>query len=318
MNWAELRSIFRVLIISGPVRQADTLCIVPASLVHSRSKGFLMQRYLPIILGILVIVGLTIPQIRMTDRFADGNVTAQQRAELLKNVPMTIGNWHGEDMPVDETVRDTAGAVGAVSRVYRNVRTGESVDLWLIVGHGRAISAHTPNICYRASGFEMRAPESSLYPMVFPDQPEAPFLTNTFFKEDITGRRLVRVFWSWYNPEEDEDLSTVEWEAPTNARWWFGNTRALYKMYFTSEMRSPSETAEESACLRFAREFMPVVNKALGVVYGDVEPVEVGTAEVEIDEEPVAAEVPAAADASEEEAEGSVTETTSETPDESK
>jgi Protein of unknown function (DUF3485) len=248
-----------------------------------------MSRYLPIALGILTIVGLTIPQIRMTDRFADANVTAQQRAELLHNVPMVIGNWHGEDMAVDPTVRDTAGAVGAVSRVYRNVRTGESVDLWLIVGHGRAISAHTPNICYLSSGFEMRAPESSLYPMVFPGQPEAPFLTNTFFKEDVTGRRLVRVFWSWYNPEGDEDLSTVEWEAPSNARWHFGNTRALYKMYFTSEMRNPMETAEESACLRFAREFLPVVNQALGVVHGDAEPTNSADEGV-IDAEPAVAD----------------------------
>ena len=231
-----------------------------------------MSRYLPIVLGVVAIVGLTIPQFIMTDRWADTNVTALQQAELLRNVPMTIGNWHGEDMPVDETVRDTAGAIGAISRVYRNVRTGESVDLWLIVGHGRPISAHTPNICYRSAGFEMRAPESSLYPMVFPDQPEAPFLTNTFFKEDVTGRRLIRVFWSWYNPEADEDLSTVEWEAPSNSRWHFGNTRALYKMYFTSEMRDPMETAEESPCLRFAREFLPVVNKALAVVYGEAEP----------------------------------------------
>ena len=231
-----------------------------------------MSRYLPIVLGVVAIVGLTIPQFIMTDRWADTNVTALQQAELLRNVPMTIGNWHGEDMPVDETVRDTAGAIGAVSRVYRNVRTGESVDLWLIVGHGRPISAHTPNICYRSAGFEMRAPESSLYPMVFPDQPEAPFLTNTFFKEDVTGRRLIRVFWSWYNPKADEDLSTVEWEAPSNSRWHFGNTRALYKMYFTSEMRDPMETAEESPCLRFAREFLPVVNQALAVVYGEAEP----------------------------------------------
>jgi hypothetical protein len=249
-----------------------------------------MARYLPLILGIVTIVGLTIPQYIMTDRWADTNVTAVQRAELLKNIPKTIGNWHGEDMAVDETVRDTAGAIGALSRVYRNVRTGESVDLWLIVGHGRAVSAHTPNICYRASGFEMRAPESSLYPMVFPDQPEAPFLTNTFFKEDVTGRRLVRVFWSWYNPETDEDLSTVEWEAPSNSRWYFGNTRALYKMYFTSEMRDPAETAEESSCIRFAREFMPVVNKALAVVYGDEQPAPASAAS------PKAASQPAPAD----------------------
>jgi hypothetical protein len=227
-----------------------------------------MNRYLPIVLGAIAIVGLTIPQIKMSDRFAGNNYTAEQRAELLKKIPKKIGDWQGEDMEIDPTVRETAGAVGAVSRIYRNSRTGDKVDLWLIVGHGRVISAHTPNICYRASGFEMRAPENSLYPMVFPGQREAPFWTNTFFKEDLlTKRTMVRVFWSWYNTENEDHKGEVVWEAPPNARWYFGNTRALYKMYFTSQMKDPLETAEQSACLRFAREFLPVVNEALAVVH---------------------------------------------------
>ena len=227
-----------------------------------------MFRYLPIALGILAIVGLTIPQVLMTDRHRGANISAETRAELLKNVPEQIGDWIGEDKEVTQEVRDTAGAIGAVSREYRNARTGEKVDLWLIVGHGREISAHTPDICYRGSGFEMRAAENSTYTMSFPGQQPAPFLTNTFFKEDVTGRRLIRVFWSWYNSESEENKGKVVWEAPTNSRWHFGNTRALYKMYFTSEMSDPTETADNSACLRFAREFMPIVNDALATVSG--------------------------------------------------
>ncbi|HVT30431.1 MAG TPA: hypothetical protein VHE81_20640, partial [Lacipirellulaceae bacterium] len=114
-----------------------------------------------------------------------------------------------------------------------------------------------------------RATENSLYPMTFQDQPPAPFLTNTFLKEDVTGQHLVRVFWSWYNAENKENKGKVEWEAPHNARWHFGNTRALFKMYFTSMMRDANETAEQSACVRFAREFLPVVNKALEEVYNE-------------------------------------------------
>jgi hypothetical protein len=225
-----------------------------------------MSRYLPIVLGVLLIVGLTIPQIRMTDRFSGENITVEQQAELLKLVPTKFGNWRGEEMDVDEQVRERAGAVGAVSRVYRNIRTRDVVNLWLIVGHGRPVSRHTPNVCYRTSGFEARAEEDSLYPMTFGDEEQAQFWTNTFFKEDFSGRQLIRVFWSWYNTESDEHPGEVVWEAPTNPRWYFGNTRALYKMYFTSEMRDPMETAEQSPCLQFAREFLPEVNKALSSV----------------------------------------------------
>jgi hypothetical protein len=165
----------------------------------------------------------------------------------------------------------------------------------LIVGHGRPVSAHTPNICYRASGFEMRAAENSLYPMAFPGQPEAPFWTNTFFKEDrLTGRRLIRVFWSWYDTENEENEGKVVWEAPENPRYHFGNTRALYKMYFTSEMQNQMETTEQSACLRFAREFLPVVNEALAAVH-----IASGTAATQA-EQPAAPE--ASAEASSQEA----------------
>jgi hypothetical protein len=224
-----------------------------------------MFRYAPIILGAVAIVGLTIPQIMMSDRFAESNVSAQQRAQLLEKLPMRVGDWVGEELPVDEEVRKTAGAVGAVSRTYRHTRTGDQVNLWLIVGHARQISNHTPDICYRGSGFTTRAAENSLHPFAFEGQPQAPFWTNTFVKEDTTGRQLVRVFWSWYNPEE-KDQEGVRWQAPKNARWYFGNTRALYKMYFTSVMRDPKETTDESSCVRFARDFMPVVDAALAEV----------------------------------------------------
>jgi hypothetical protein len=103
------------------------------------------------------------------------------------------------------------------------------------------------------------------------EQP-VPFLTNTFFREDVTGRRLVRVFWTWHNSETASDEGVSFWEAPTNSRWHFGNTRALYKMYFTAEMRAPDEPAEQSPCLRFAREFLPAVEKALTEVHGGIAP----------------------------------------------
>jgi hypothetical protein len=225
-----------------------------------------MVRYSPIIVAVLLIVGLTIVEINMTDRLAGTNVTAEQRAALLDKVPSVIGDWHGDDVPVDPKVRKQAGAIGAVDREYHNVRTGEKVRLWLIVGHAREVSNHTPDICYPSQGFQQRAPESSIYPMVFPDQPKTDFLTNTFLLENASGQQLKRVFWTWYNPMNKANEGKVAWEASTNARWHFGNTRALYKMYFTSSMRDPKETAEQSACIRFAREFLPEVSKALSDV----------------------------------------------------
>jgi uncharacterized protein DUF3485 len=228
-----------------------------------------MVRYSPIIMAVLLIVGLTYIEVNMTDRLAGTNVSAEQRAALLDKVPTTVGDWRGDDVPVDPNVRKTAGAIGAVDREYHNVRTGEKVRLWLIVGHAREVSAHTPDICYPSQGFQARASENSVFTMVFPDQPKTDFLTNTFLLENNSGPQLKRVFWNWYDPMNKANEGKVVWEAPTNPRWHFGNTRALYKMYFTSTMRDPKEFAEQSACVRFARDFLPEVNKALAEVYSD-------------------------------------------------
>ncbi len=84
-------------------------------------------------------------------------------------------------------------------------------------------------------GFEARGKDNSLYPLVMQGMPDTPIWTNTFFKEDATGRRLLRVFWSWYNPKSPENPGNIVWETTPNPRMTFGNARALYKMYFTSD-----------------------------------------------------------------------------------
>jgi hypothetical protein len=222
-----------------------------------------MTRYLPLMAGVLLIVGLTYIQVRMTDRFSGTNFDETQQSKLNSLVPMDFGDWHGKDIPVRDDVKKTAGAREAVSRDYFNARTGEKVQLWLIVGHARDVAFHTPDICYPASGFEARAKENGLYRLTLSDETAVPFWTNAFYKEDQSGRSLQRVFWAWYNPENNENKGHVAWDAPTNARWRYGNVRSLFKMYFTSEMRDQMETVDNSACVHFARDFLPEVEKAL-------------------------------------------------------
>jgi Protein of unknown function (DUF3485) len=222
-----------------------------------------MMRQVPIFLGVLALVGLTVAQARMSGRFQGSTMTEEQFAALLKNVPEDIGEWHGEDLPVEDQVKKTAGAKGYVSRRYTNAITGESVTIWLIVGHSKDVMRHTPDICYPSSGFTTRAPENSLQSFVFDGKNMGDFYTNTFVKEDGLGRQLIRVFWAWYKPNEE---GTIEWKAPKIVRWEFGNARSLFKLYFTSNMHDFRETTEESPCMKFAKVFLPVVDKALSTV----------------------------------------------------
>jgi hypothetical protein len=232
-----------------------------------------MMRQVPIILGVIALLGFTWAEARVSGRFQASNMTPEQFEALLKKVPMNIGEWEGTDMPVDDRVKRVSGAKGYVSRNYKNAITGEEVSIWLIVGHSKDVVRHTPDVCYPSSGFTQRAPENSLQPFVFDGESAGDFYTNSFVKEDNLGRKLIRVFWSWYKPSED---GTVTWKAPKIVRLEFGNTPSLYKLYFTSNMRDLRETTDQSVCMKFAKEFMPVVDKALSTA-----------------QEPAAAEAPA-------------------------
>lgn len=219
-----------------------------------------MMRQVPIILGVIALLGFTWAEARVSGRFQASNMTPEEFEALLKKVPMNIGEWEGTDLPVDDRVKRVSGAKGYVSRNYKNAITGEEVSIWLIVGHSKDVVRHTPDVCYPSSGFTQRAPENSMQPFVFDGETMGDFYTNSFVKEDGLGRQLVRVFWSWYKPSED---GAVTWKAPKIVRLEFGNTPSLYKLYFTSNMRDIRETTDESVCMKFAKEFLPVVDKAL-------------------------------------------------------
>jgi hypothetical protein len=215
------------------------------------------MRYLPYVLAVVALVGFTAYQGVVTDRWRE-NVEAGACAKLLEMIPKQIGtDWVGEDKEVPEMIRKTAGAEGYVSRVYKNSRTNETVELWFIVGHSFNIWRHTPNICYKAQGFTQQSPQETFVVQADGQEP-ANFFTASFNK----GPYAERVFWTWSAPV-DEPGAPVEWIAPEYARGHFGNMRALYKLYFTSGVKAEDEKPKDSVCVRFAQEFLPVANKIL-------------------------------------------------------
>jgi hypothetical protein len=209
------------------------------------------------ILGGVLIIGLSFYEgWYLKDRWGEPGAEAAVMGQRFKNVPKKIGKWVGEDQPVDDQSRKTAGAVNYVSRFYRNEDTGREVRLWLIVGHSRDIVRHTPNICYPNAGFRQDSPEIR-HQVPLKDKDPAQFYTAKFIKESSLGRYAERVFWAWNSP------GTNKWEAPDSARLHYGLSKALYKVYFTSNVSSDEKTAEDSLAAEFAELMLPEINKAL-------------------------------------------------------
>jgi hypothetical protein len=214
-----------------------------------------MFRYVPIVCGLVLIVFLGVVQGIWSDRWSDEGIAAAEFAARLANVPMQVGNWEGVDQSEEgnERALKVAGAVGNLSRVFTNKVTGQTVSVYIICGHFRKITAHTPNRCYPASGFSSVG-EQTQQPIAWDDS-TAEFYTKSFRKESIEGIQFLRVFWAW--------SQNGKWQAPNHPNLEFAGVRALYKLYLISPVQKRNEQPLESAAAPFAKEFMPELNRAL-------------------------------------------------------
>ncbi len=217
--------------------------------------------YIPVAVTVVLIASLTFWESVYSDRFTGTSINPAEFQKRFDALPAEIGPWVGTNNAVTEETLNTAGAVSHVSRTYTNSQTGERVDVWLVVGHARDISRHTPDICYPSQGFAMDG--TQLKQPIVPDgsSQDANFHTARFKKESALGAGgpLVRVFWAWNPNQGDEN----EWVAPDSSRLAFGNNRALYKLYFTSAMKEREEAVTDNTAYKFAKMMIPVVNQTL-------------------------------------------------------
>src|SRR5438128_10254718 len=73
----------------------------------------------------------------------------QEAAAKLAGVPKTIGDWDGQEDPVDARELRISEASGILKRRYLNRRTGSVVSLMLVCGRPGPVCVHTPDACYR-------------------------------------------------------------------------------------------------------------------------------------------------------------------------
>jgi len=220
-----------------------------------------MARIVPISLGFVLIVFLAVVQGRWSDRWTDTSEAAQQLAARLENVPTQFGSWKvksDSSETLDDRTREVAGAVGHLSRVYENEKTGDEVSVYLVCGHSRKITGHTPDKCYPASGFKGISRE--MKHSISLGENSAEFFTNSYRKATPEGNQVLRVFWSW---ADDNPGQRGQWVAPDQPWRAFAFVPAMYKMYLISPIRKRKERPHESPCVNFAEEFIPRLNQQL-------------------------------------------------------
>lgn len=174
------------------------------------------------IAAVVVIIGTTYLQGRMTDRWAGRNVAVelQQSAELLERLfPSKVGDWEAvEELESSPDELERAGAIGHVSRAYFNKKSKARLSTFVVCATPHNASGHTPDRCYPGAGFEIAETEHRLTVPLADDRTAEAF-TGTFRKSGQT----LRVFWT-YGVDG-------RWVAPQIARIELAAAKAVYKLY---------------------------------------------------------------------------------------
>ena len=177
-----------------------------------------------------------------------------EAAARLSAVPATVGDWNGRDLELDPRELQVAQAHGAVHRRYVHRRSGSAVVLTILCGRAGPLSAHTPEVCYRGSGFEEVGTPSRCEPAGGAGSADR-FWARRFEKASAIPIHL-RVVYGWQ--------STGTWQAPDSPRLTFARRPVLYKLYVVRELARPDEPLAADPVLDFLRALLRPLRTALG------------------------------------------------------
>ena len=224
---------------------------------------------LPVVVAVLLLVAVTAVQGVLTDRWTSGDMAEELRktaVTLEQNFPRSFGDWEAEqELETDPRQMEVAGAVGHISRLYRNKVTGQQVSTFVVCATPHDASGHTPDRCYPGAGFEI-AEQEHRQSVPLSDGRTAETFTGTFRKQGQT----LRIFWT-YGVDGT-------WVAPQIARIELAGKPAVNKLYAIVDETSDQDGSAMAACVDFLATILPIFDQAVVAAAGD-SPLESGSPE---------------------------------------
>jgi hypothetical protein len=200
-------------------------------------------RFLYPVAAFLAVVTSSVVHGLLTDRW---HVSAEptKRATRLELVPYALGDWVGQDIETDP--RLVGPVAGYLHRRYLNRQTGIGVTVFMVCGRPGPVCIHTPDVCYKAGGYEILSQEKLPMPS---DLGVGEFWTAKLRKSNSTEDSRLRIFWSWSDGHE--------WSIPESPRLTFARRPVLFKLYLIRELSDETELPANDPCLELLRQLLP-------------------------------------------------------------
>ena len=214
----------------------------------------MIKQLLPLAIATVLIVCGMLYQGKQTDRWVNQNsALLSQFTVNLPELPREIAGWSSVDTPLSDKEFERTDCTSYVSRIYTDARSAQEVSMYSVVGTARNVTIHSPDWCYVGAGFVM---EGDAKPFnIHIDGKDHEFTTATFRKQEQTGLKRLRIFWSY--------TDDGEWLAPSWPKSYFGGRPALCKIYLITPIDEREDAIQESPSIAFAKVLIPALNTEL-------------------------------------------------------
>jgi hypothetical protein len=186
----------------------------------------------------------------------DSERLLQLAGENVSRLPETIGAWRMEKSdPLSENVMQILGCRAQQSRVYADDQTGDQVALTLLVGDAGPLVAHTPDVCYSSTDFEIAEPAGA--EVIRGSGARADTFDRATFRSRSLDGRKQRVYYAWRKFDGP-------WQVPPNPRLALGGQPMLYKLQLAGEAQETAGNSPQSDPVRrFLADLLPVLDRTL-------------------------------------------------------
>jgi hypothetical protein len=219
------------------------------------------------VFGLAAVVALTLVsgvlQGRIRNRWGPSE-SLRAAAQRLDNVPRSFGGPQDDrwQLKSDEKMADDTVAMlectGYFVRTYEKRRSGETVNVFVVVGPAGPISVHTPEVCYSSQAYTSRENRRRVAIQGAQEQDDQFWALS--FKTKTLQEDLLIVYYAW--------TANNRWSAPKDARFAFVGSPFLYKIQLSTEMPAGAAPAgsnlkDSDTCREFLNDFVPVLRQYL-------------------------------------------------------
>lgn len=179
-------------------------------------------------------------------------------AKIL-SFPMTIAEWKGKDIPLDDKTYAILETRNVVMREYKNPR-GESVYLYIVASDVNRRVAHPPEVCYTGDGdvlLDNRPLTLTLSPNEGRGKGEGSMTINSFVSRKNGSESLV---YYWFKAGDKFTTSYLTQQAKSAVNQMMGKNSANALIRVSTDIINGNREKASQILQEFSRILIPALD----------------------------------------------------------